>query len=847
MNTPQVIVELLQSDSVYKNIRVHFPDGEHEDITNKDIVTESVKFSESLCSQNDFKLGLCESPSIEFETVGIGNIQGATIECTLEIDVADKFYNQTQTVEAIRLNPESTPAWYDHIFDKGYAYVDKVTGYGNESCLVEYLVNGETVTEYATHSDDGYFHIEKNDVIRIVINGTIGGARTLYGNFIDADLYYAEDIGRYVYPIKYGTFVVDSCKRTNEVTHRRVIAYGLESIVDYQLLEGIKTLSNYTWREQETLSLTADDLLDLYFPSYANSRYGNLMTDETFAVVADGIEPLATCYINNDKTQESNRLTVTVKYRYFSPLQGSRINLYRTDYDKRRYDAALAEIKDYLQTEFNSTDLTGFRSRYVDGIVAGECFGLIMGAPYTYTKFTTYPDGIHTGPQMNRAYSTKVYSDNRPHTYFSKRIVETGGETEYYRTDMFINMDGTNTIANNGVYIPTQIEVSRLPYSAEVVKTVDIPNRIFGYSRAIDNADGLLTLTSEQSEYELIKLNTATQKKTTTTRTDWTFAPQIEELFKKDLREIIQSYLELNGYIGKFDRDGVFKLVQIEASGALYPSNNLYPSDALYPRESDTIIPKSQYEAVTFAEWSVKPCSKIVVDFTNTADVKRHQEKLVPTTYEYETETVDTQSVFVPWLSPTGDPYAYANYTFQYSPDILVDGVAINLNGNYAFKSIRVYYGTKNTLIEFESPYNTNNYTIMDEDIINNASNISRIAVEFATLSDYGDIAFTVGEAYAIPVYDTEVGKTYDISNNWFIKNKKYTGRQIKSILDVMASSLIDIEYTPCTLTAKGRPDLECGDWLTVLTDLGGFQTVILERQITGVQTLRDNIVARGE
>lgn len=85
LTIPEEIKELLHRDHWYKNIRIHFPNGERSDICNDLIVKDSVSFTESVCSQNDFKFGLCESPVFECETVGVGNIKGATIEVYCEI------------------------------------------------------------------------------------------------------------------------------------------------------------------------------------------------------------------------------------------------------------------------------------------------------------------------------------------------------------------------------------------------------------------------------------------------------------------------------------------------------------------------------------------------------------------------------------------------------------------------------------------------------------------------------------------------------------------------------------------------------------------------------------------
>lgn len=85
LTVPDSIKDLLHLDSCKKNIRIHFPNGERQDICNDLIVKDSVSFTESLCSQNSLKFGLCESPVFECEVVGVSNITGATIEVSCEV------------------------------------------------------------------------------------------------------------------------------------------------------------------------------------------------------------------------------------------------------------------------------------------------------------------------------------------------------------------------------------------------------------------------------------------------------------------------------------------------------------------------------------------------------------------------------------------------------------------------------------------------------------------------------------------------------------------------------------------------------------------------------------------
>lgn len=101
INIPEEIKMLFKSDSIRKNIRIHFPNGEREDITNSQIYAENsgerFSFTESLCSRNELKFGLCEASYVEFECMEIENIKGYEIEVFHEIDISslpDEFITE---------------------------------------------------------------------------------------------------------------------------------------------------------------------------------------------------------------------------------------------------------------------------------------------------------------------------------------------------------------------------------------------------------------------------------------------------------------------------------------------------------------------------------------------------------------------------------------------------------------------------------------------------------------------------------------------------------------------------------------------------------------------------------
>lgn len=100
LNLPEAVKTLFCTDGVHKNFRAHFPNSEMADITNDQVVSESVRFTESICSQSSLKFGLTEASMIEFETVGVGNMRGMLIECSMEIDVSSLSAAQISAIEA---------------------------------------------------------------------------------------------------------------------------------------------------------------------------------------------------------------------------------------------------------------------------------------------------------------------------------------------------------------------------------------------------------------------------------------------------------------------------------------------------------------------------------------------------------------------------------------------------------------------------------------------------------------------------------------------------------------------------------------------------------------------------
>ena len=88
MIIPQEVKNLFYKNSIRKNVRIHFPNGERADITNNNLIAESFSFTESVMSQSEFRFGLCEASMAEFECFGVENIKDYEIEAFHEIDIS---------------------------------------------------------------------------------------------------------------------------------------------------------------------------------------------------------------------------------------------------------------------------------------------------------------------------------------------------------------------------------------------------------------------------------------------------------------------------------------------------------------------------------------------------------------------------------------------------------------------------------------------------------------------------------------------------------------------------------------------------------------------------------------
>lgn len=452
LNIPNEIKQLLKSDIVHKNFRVHFPNGEHEDITNENIVEESVSLTESLCSQNSLVFGLSEAPAIEFETFGVENIKGARIECSIEVEQNDGTY----------------------------------------------------------------------------------------------------------YAIPLGKFVVDSCKKQADMTHRRVIAFSpliIKDLRQYPYVYSALTQSMYL--DNPDIFIDPEILVKLI-------KFDGTVDEEPVHSVPYTIAP------NYEFTYEGVTYVMAVQYkRYFTESGSIGGQVPRTafalKYEKSQalYDEIASNpIMQYGYDKMRSETTTGF-----DGLlttlasidkayIGNNTIHLQKGTNYFVLNKSKYAD-------INELSNTVVF----PYGVFSYPTILMDS---YCGVEMF----GTpNILTSLSLVRKSDYEIiyqtgnhddNRLVWK-EIGQLIQPGNIGWG---------GLMI--NPFSEKKSVKMvNTATGKKTSQTLYKINFS----SIFDESMQDIIQGYIELYGKFGIINRYGEFEVKSINDNFSSENKELLTPSD----------------------------------------------------------------------------------------------------------------------------------------------------------------------------------------------------------------------------------------------------------------------------
>ena len=556
---PESIKSLLKSDSSRKNFRVHFPNGEREDITNANIVSESVTLTESICSTQQLKIGMCETPSIEFETLGVGYIRGAEIECSLEV----------------------------------------------------------------------------------ICDSTVSGA------------VYREDIDQYVYPIPYGTFIVDSCKKQADMSHRQIVAYNKIAYKSWEFndyTKNILSLGMYWYKSKLKISL--EGLLKLIVPDMnANFEEMSQSAVHREGLVGEYTRP----YGDYTETWQ-----VFARYSVFGYSERGDDNLpiypsighFRITYDPE-FINKIAEIKEYL-IDLGFDVSNAFMSQKPS--VACNRLRYFHPSSPAYTLIT--PESIQKGVWIQELGNPFYLKEDNTFVFPSLDVsesVDSGtswqndgfshGEISDYRSIVFYGLRLHRIFADDEhTYIDTDV-FNTGDYTCHIYNDTDV------YSVDMFNSPSNIYFTPTCKKKSV---NMKYEEGGTGTVTKPLYKYDFSSLLSLDLQSVFQSYCELQGKFGLITRDGNIKLVSV---------NEAFNSP-------DDTINKSDYYTLWYDDFPTKPYGRI------TASYKDANGDTQNTYYDLVANFVDSEYK----IYDISNNYFIKNYTYtEEQVQTILQRMAVNM------------------------------------------------------------------------------------------------------------------------------------------------------------------------
>ena len=95
------------------------------------------------------------------------------------------------------------------------------------------------------------------------------------------------------------------------------------------------------------------------------------------------------------------------------------------------------------------------------------------------------------------------------------------------------------------------------------------------------------------------------------------------------------------------------------------------------------------------------------------------------------------------------------------------------------------------------------------------------------------------------PGYQPDHYQSYSLSDNYIIQNCTFNPVKISAILETLGQHMKNIRYMPAKVEIKGMPWLEPGDVIVIRTRDDGIETIILERDLSGIHTLKDTLESK--
>lgn len=754
LNIPEEVKELFKDSDVKKNIRIRFPNGEREDIVNDNIEEESLSFTESICSQDALKFGLCEAPVLEFSTAEIENIKGMEIEASIEIDVSTAE-DATKTIQLVNgIGTFEMEVVSDLVVD----YLQDTT-HGADVDIID-LEEGALPFPLPISMS---YDLENRTTIAYIANKYYGHrvevTVTLPDTYSEVDVHYKvgytrDDLPFPYYSIPLGRYVVKECPR-NEVMFekRNITAYGKEF-----------EINKVSVIEQQKRRAVLGGTYTFNIAHYAASNAGFLdestisWGEEETTTFTTGVAGFVSS--ENMVNVEAEFVVLNVNYLYHG-------SLYKiTNNASAKAEENIVEfVKEYAKNVVEDFDSWAYQFEQFEHTLRGIVYPSITSSLLGTVSLTDGTEIIYPF----------VRHDNNNDTF-----------TIYVpRKLTFYTYDLVGTLLHSEVYM--EMEDCKI------------------YSGDVDM--GTRNLFCTINEYDGSEI---------------------------DFRSIFESYVELHGAFGKFDRHGKFKFYKLNDSFGLYPSEDLLPSETLYPSEAGGYVTGAQYTSLWYEDSATLPYGKVSAIYMDENEKTAIASVDIAKGHSYNN------------VKEVGQ-YAVTNaFMTIYVSGITFEGNTIHVSSPWPLKSVFIekIAGSSAERFEVQLTEGQTDFEWNGEGATT-INDITGISLTFDTTEYSGNVILSEYEKNVVHYNDSEC-QAYIITDNVILQSQSFTEEEVKEYLEVIAENINKVWYLPAEIEMQGLPYLEAGDVLQVDSENIGFQTIIMRRTMTGIQALMDSIESKG-
>ncbi len=609
---------------------------------NDNIVYEDFSLTESLCSKDNIKFGLCEAGNIEVNTCGIqtNNLLGETLYPYYEVD------NDSATIPYSELRRVN---WYKgstrNISPVGRVYSDSITS----EDYFQVSIGDPLVYPYDEYfSDYTWFYLRyKANIDYFTTNDSVAYVKP-YMRYVRSDgLYYTN---------KYGSVrdINDLIGHDYELIFRPYYTSSDKKILSvyalgFELYDENQQLITATFDYKINVKSIQIGMLRGYSDTISDFNLStcyvyNGTIDKYLADRKKEYLPLGKMTIKDIKKKTSHGL-VTKKltlyddmvlleqnasnwYPYMYGVNTSAAGAYGFEYARQVYSSYFNYMQSIGIENIDNYNLTSVYSKTYDECVADYMTAITTNfiafrtapdtTPYTYKKIhysahtiTADPTQLYAIKKINDNYerdgqilsivtSWTPSSDTFTYDPLGRGLIScnvliketlSNGSTNCFAVDYNDLFAISENCTSFEILIPTYTDIN---YSGQISQHTNIIKEFTVYKTP-------KTFTLANADSRLLYYNYLTK-----------------EIFECDStitgRDVVHSILELTGCFFRMSREeGKPQFVYCVKSG-LYPAENLYPADDLYPRmgTSET-IPKNKYLSVEYADYEVTRFGKIQI------------------------------------------------------------------------------------------------------------------------------------------------------------------------------------------------------------------------------------------